>query len=211
MGATRFKICGLRRAADVDAAVAAGAHALGFIFYPPSPRAVTVDAARALTARVPLWVDKVAVFVATGPAQTLATVDAVGATCIQWHGDLTPELCRALGSRRLVWALPAARPSLARVAAVRPWLSAVLLDASVAGLHGGTGTLADWGAAREVCAALAPLPVILAGGLTAENVGEAIAAVRPFGVDVASGVERAPGVKDPERVRRFGEAVRRAE
>lgn len=205
---TRLKICGLKRAEDVAAAVAAGADAVGFCFYPPSPRYVTVETAARLADCVPLWVERVGLFVDVPAAQVAEIARRVGLDGVQLHGNVTPDDCVALRPWRVIRAIPAvAGETLARLEPVLGLVDAVLLDAAVEGRHGGTGVRADWEEAGRVRKALGDLPLILAGGLTAETVGEAIRLVRPYAVDVASGVESAPGVKDPERIRAFAAAV----
>jgi phosphoribosylanthranilate isomerase len=211
-GATRFKICGLTRPEDVDGAVAVGAAALGFNFYPASPRFLQVEAAAALAARVPLWVDRVALFVDGQPESIRATAAALGSTTVQLHGRVTPELCRQLAGLRIIAAVAAkAGATLKRLEPLLGLVDAVLLDAAVPGLYGGTGQTGDWDEAAAVCRAIGPTPMLLAGGLGPHNVLQAIERVRPYGVDVASGVESAPGVKDPQRLADFAAAVRRAE
>ena len=209
---TRVKLCGLRTPAEVVAAAAAGADALGFNCYPPSRRYLDPALAAEVVAATPPWVTPVALFVDAGPDDIKAVADPLGIRCVQLHGLVTPELCAALDRYQIVMALPAiAGDTLARIAPLRGRLAAVLLDAHVPGEHGGTGQRADWAAAAEIRAALPELPVILAGGLNADNVGDGIAAVQPWAVDVAGGVESAPGVKDAARMTAFVQAVRRAD
>jgi phosphoribosylanthranilate isomerase len=203
---TRIKICGLTRAEDVDAAVAAGADAVGFVFYPPSPRAVTPAVAAELVRRLPPFVLAVGLFVNAAPAQIGAILERVPLNLLQFHGDETPEDCQR-------WARP-----YIRAARVRPGVDllqyaarfssarALLLDAFVAG-YGGGGEVFDW---RLIPPDL-PLPLILSGGLSPENVGAALAAVRPAAVDVSSGVERTRGIKDHARLAAFVAAVRAAD
>lgn len=210
MSATLFKICGVRRAEDLAACVAAGAWAVGFNFYPPSPRCLTLAEAERLAAHVPPTLARVVLSVNAPVTQALDSARAVEAHYVQWHGELSEATLGALEGLRVIWALPALPDSLARVAPVADRLAAVLLDAAVPGQLGGTGQVADWTAAAALREALAPLPVILAGGLRPGNVQEAIHAVQPWAVDVASGVESAPGVKAAELIRAFGEGVRRA-
>ncbi len=203
---TRIKICGLTRPEDVDAAVAAGADAIGFVFYPPSPRHVTPQQAAALVRRLPPFVLAVGLFVNEDPARIQSILQQVPLNLLQFHGDEGPEDC----SR---WA----RPYL-RAARVQPGLDliqyasafsgarALLLDAFVEG-YGGGGHVFDW---RLIPPHL-PLPVILSGGLTPENVSDAVRRVRPVAVDVSSGVEVAKGIKDHQRMADFVAAVRAAD
>lgn len=203
---TRIKICGLTREDDVDAAVAAGADALGFVFYPASPRYVTPQRAAELVARVPPFVDVVGLFVNAAPEAVRAVCDAVPINVLQFHGDENAAYCRQF-----------ARPYL-RAARVRPGLDLVefarsfpdarglLLDAFVDG-YGGGGHVFDW--------TLIPpdLPgfLVLSGGLTAANVVDAIESVRPVAVDVSSGVEMSKGIKDHSKIAAFVAAVRKAD
>ncbi|MBI2299499.1 MAG: phosphoribosylanthranilate isomerase [Armatimonadetes bacterium] len=210
MAVTRFKICGVRRAEDVRAAVAAGASAVGLCLYPPSPRAVTVDEAADLARQVPPWVERVILVVDQTPERAAELAAQVGAGWVQWHGTAEPDELAALPVRVML-ARPAVRgETVAELRRFAGAVEAVLLDAAVAGQHGGTGRQADWAAACEVREAYPDLSVVLAGGLTPENVVAAVRAVRPYAVDVASGVESAPGVKDAARIHAFGAAVRAA-
>jgi len=206
---TRFKICGVRTSEGVRAAVAAGADAIGLNFYPPSPRSLTVDAAVALAQAIPPFVSRVALFVNEPVERICEVATRVGADCVQLHGDLSAdELAELRGFRRVLAIGAVPGETMERLAPYLDVVDAVLLDAVVPGEHGGTGRVADWDEAAAVVAAL-DRPVILAGGLTPHNVIEAIAAVRPYAVDVASGVERTRGVQDPALIAAFGAAVRR--
>lgn len=207
---TRIKICGLTRECDVDAAVAAGADAIGFVFYPPSPRYVTPQRAAELARRIPPFIDVVGLFVNAAPEDVLASCAQVPINLLQFHGDETPDYCRQF-----------ARPWL-RAARVREGLDLIefarsfadarglLLDAFVEG-YGGGGHVFDW--------TLIPpdLPgfLVLSGGLTADNVGQAIERVRPLAVDVSSGVEisgkAGKGIKDQDKIAAFVAAVRKAD
>lgn len=206
MTRTRIKICGLTREEDVDAAVAAGADAIGFVFYPPSPRYVTPARAAELARRIPPFVDVVGLFVNEAPESVEEVCRQVPINLLQFHGDEDPAYCRRFG-----------RPYL-RAARVRPGLDLVefagsfpesrglLLDAFVEG-YGGGGHVFDW--------TLIPpgLPgfLVLSGGLTAVNVGDAVRRVRPAAVDVSSGVEMGKGIKDHAKIAAFVAAVRAAD
>ncbi len=203
---TRIKICGLTREADVDAAVAAGADAIGFVFYSPSPRYVTPERAAELARRVPPFVDVVGLFVNASAEEIGATCAAVPLNLLQFHGDETPAFCRSF-----------ARPWL-RAARVRPGLDLVefarsysdarglLLDAFVDG-YGGGGHVFDW----TLIPPGLPGHLVLSGGLHADNVGDAIRRVRPVAVDVSSGVEAGKGIKDHDKIAAFVAAVRAAD
>ncbi|GEK48471.1 N-(5'-phosphoribosyl)anthranilate isomerase [Bisbaumannia pacifica] len=194
---TRVKICGLTREADVDAAVAAGADALGFVMWPGSKRGIDPERLAALSARVPAFVTRVGLFVDQDPA--LIGRCAEHLDLLQLHGQESPEFCASL-PRPWIKALRM-REGLDLHAAAADYTGAraLLLDAYKPGVPGGTGETFDW---SRIPASLAK-PVILAGGLSADNVGQAIAAVQPFAVDVSGGVEHAPGVKDPAKIAAF--------
>ncbi|MDX1464373.1 MAG: phosphoribosylanthranilate isomerase [Halomonas sp.] len=202
---TRIKFCGLTREADVDAAVAAGADALGFVLWPGSRRAIDERRLAELSARVPAFVTRVGLFV--DPAPSLVERCAPHLDLLQFHGDESPEVCEASG-RPWIKALRM-REGLDLPAAAEAYhgARALLLDAYRPGVPGGTGETFDW---SRIPASLAK-PVILAGGLTPDNVDAAIAAVGPFAVDVSGGIETAPGVKDAARMAAFLGAVRRAD
>lgn len=203
---TRIKICGLTRPEDVDAAVVAGADAIGFVFYPKSPRYVTAEQAAALVRRLPPFVQAVGLFVNESPAAIQSILERVPLNLLQFHGDECQVDCAR-------WA----RPYL-RAARVQPGLDlvqyaanfgdarALLLDAFVEG-YGGGGHTFDW---RLIPPSL-PLPVILSGGLNPDNVTDAVRRVRPIAVDVSSGVEVARGIKDHQRMADFVAAVRAAD
>jgi phosphoribosylanthranilate isomerase len=193
------KICGITSLEDAHAVVEAGADALGFVFYAPSPRYVTPEQAAQIIRTLPPFVTTVGLFVDA----TLDTVDETVARCgldrVQLHGRETPEFCRQI-TRPVIKAIRIKdAESLTHVPDYK--VSAYLLDAYVEGaLPGGTGTSFSWELAVQ---AMPYGPVILAGGLTPENIKIAIAQIRPYGVDVSSGVERAPGVKDHQKVCQF--------
>jgi len=212
----RVKICGITRPEGARAAAEAGADAIGLVFA-ESPRRVTPEDAGRIVQVLPPWVAPVGVFVDESPAAICGVAAEVGLAAVQLHGDEPPETPVALGRLKVVKVFRVA--SEEDLAAARAWREqserlerlpdAYLVDARVAGgPRGGTGRPADWGlAARMISEGFWPL--ILAGGLAPENVAEAVAAVRPWGVDGSSGLEVAPGEKSPEKIRQFVEAVRR--
>jgi phosphoribosylanthranilate isomerase len=203
MKRTRVKICGLTRPEDVACAVAAGVDALGLVFHPPSPRAVTAEQARALCAGVPAFVTTVGLFVDLPAEQVRAVLAVAPLDLLQFHGDEPPEYCAAFGTR-WIKALRM-RPGLDVAAAVAAYGggTGVLLDAFDPNLPGGTGAAFDWG---RIPAGLGPR-IILAGGLGPTNVAQAIRAVRPYAVDVSGGVERAKGIKDSSKITAFMQGV----
>jgi phosphoribosylanthranilate isomerase len=203
---TRIKICGLTREADVAAAVAAGADALGFVLYPASPRHVSLDRAVALAAALPPFVTPVLLFVNAGAAAVRAAVQALPQALLQFHGDETPEDCAAAGRTYLRAVRMSEKTDLLDWQRRFPEASALLLDAHVEG-YGGGGKRFDW--------SLIPpdvrCPLVLSGGLSPASVIDGVLAVRPYAVDVSSGVEASKGIKDAALMRRFCEAVREAD
>lgn len=197
-----MKFCGMTRVADAWAAADLGAAAIGFIFAPASPRAITAEAARAIAVTLPPFLQRVGVFVDAPVAEVRRIAEHVGLDAVQLHGRETVAEAAAAWPR-VIKALARDRDPLAEAEA---WPEAVtlLVDAASGDAPGGTGQLADWPAA----AALATRRrLVLAGGLTADNVGEAIAIVRPYAVDVSSGIETRPGEKSVARMRAFARAV----
>ncbi|WP_353431547.1 phosphoribosylanthranilate isomerase [Polynucleobacter sp. MWH-UH23A] len=211
-GRTRVKICGLRTSADIDAAVSAGVDAVGFVFYPPSVRAVTPNIAAQLIARLPAGIDAVGLLVNATDEEIAAIRAAAPITLWQFHGDETPERC-------------------AQIAQNEPWMKAArigkqfafddfslqyrdadafLLDALVEG-YGGGGVPFDWQGIPQTWVSENAPRVVLSGGLNAHNVGEAIARLHPCAVDVSSGVESSKGVKDAALMTQFVKAVRAAD
>mgnify|MGYP003348881952 FL=1 len=203
---TRIKICGLTREADVDAAVQAGADAIGFVLYPKSPRAVTPARAGELARRLPPFVTPVLLFVNATEAELAAGLAAVPNALLQFHGDESPEACTAPGRAFLRAVRMAPGVDLLDFAARHPLAQALLLDAHVEG-YGGGGKAFDW----SLIPAGVPSPVVLSGGLNPANVIDGVLHVRPWAVDVSSGVESAKGIKDAALMRRFCEAVREAD
>jgi phosphoribosylanthranilate isomerase len=218
MARTRVKICGMTRVGDALAAADAGADAIGLVFWPGTPRVVAVEQARAIAAALPPFVSVVGLFVDPAPEHVRATLAVVPLDILQFHGNEAPDLCRAFG-RPYVKAVAvgerAKATDLIEYAARYPDASALLFDAPPSGgLPGGTGRTFDW----EALPRGLPRPLVLSGGLTSGNVGAAIRRVRPWAVDVSSGVETTgpdgkpvKGIKDPGRIRAFIEEVRDAD
>ena len=201
---TRVKICGITNAADAEQAVAAGADALGLNFYGKSPRYLALGQAARIAKPLPPFILRVGVFVnATAELVQQAIVEC-GLGMVQFHGDETPQFCAQFGIMSMKAFRIRDAGSLKEMAKYQT--DAYLLDAWSGELAGGTGKQFDWALANE--AKRLGKPIFLAGGLTPENVAEAVRRVRPFGVDVSSGVESSPGKKDPEKVRAFINAVR---
>ena len=197
----RVKICGITRIEDARAAAAAGADAIGFVFHPPSPRCVTPDRAAEIGAAVPPEIARIGVFVDRGRAEIEATSARARLTAVQLHGDEPPSLAHGL-SKPVIKAFRG-RIDSARIERYR--VRCILLDGAAAGAFGGSGVSADDASA----ALLAGRPdFILSGGLTADNVGARCRRFRPAAVDVASGVEREPGVKDAALIEAFVRAAR---
>ncbi len=203
MSRVRIKVCGLTREEDVDAAVAADVDAVGFVLWPESPRAVTAARARELARRLPPWVARVGVMVNPTPGAAADAVRDAGLGVLQLHAvsDAAPFLAQAVP---LLWVAPLS-PSAPPPAV--PEGATLMVDAHDPARHGGTGRTVDW---TRAAALARTTRLVLAGGLTPENVAAALACVRPYGVDVSSGVELAPGIKSADRILRFVAAARQS-
>jgi phosphoribosylanthranilate isomerase len=204
---TRIKICGITNLADAQVAVEAGVDALGFNFYAQSPRHLTLPAAADISMQIPTFVMRVGVFVNAGEKVIKRAISECGLAMLQFHGDEPPEFCLQFGLMSMKAFRIRNAKSLKEL--LKYPTAAWLLDAYSAAGRGGTGEKFNWDLAVE--AKKFGNPIFLAGGLTPENVAAAVRQVRPFGVDVASGVESAPGKKDPDKVRAFIAAVRQVE
>ncbi|AVH39680.1 phosphoribosylanthranilate isomerase [Pseudomonas monteilii] len=206
MSNVRSKICGITRIEDALAAAEAGADAIGFVFYAKSPRAVDVRQARAIIAELPPFVTTVGLFVNASRCELNEILEVVPLDLLQFHGDETPQDCEGY-HRPWIKALRV-RPGDDLEAACQQYAGArgILLDTYVAGVPGGTGEAFDWSLVPERLSK----PIILAGGLSADNVGQAIAQVRPYAVDVSGGVEQAKGIKDAAKIEAFMRAVKQA-
>ncbi|WP_242209070.1 MULTISPECIES: phosphoribosylanthranilate isomerase [unclassified Pseudomonas] len=206
MSAVRSKICGITRIEDALAAVEAGADAIGFVFYAKSPRAVSVQQARAIIQALPPFVTSVGLFVNASRCELGEILDAVPLDLLQFHGDETVEDCEGWHRPYIKALRVKASDDIAAAVDAYPSASGVLLDTYVEGVPGGTGEAFDWSLIPQSLSK----PLILAGGLTAENVADAVARVKPYAVDVSGGVEASKGIKDHAKVRAFIDAVRKA-
>jgi phosphoribosylanthranilate isomerase len=200
------KICGVTRLVDAELAVECGAGALGFVFWPDSPRFVDPDSARTIVAALPPGVIPVGVFVNQSREYVNEVAATVSLGAVQLHGDESVEYARAM-TRPVLKAIALAEASEASIDAW-PIETMMLLDVHDPIRRGGTGRTVDWSRASSVARRR---PVILAGGLTPENVGDALSRVRPSGIDVSSGVERSPGVKDPDKLKALFAAMKDVE
>jgi phosphoribosylanthranilate isomerase len=198
-----IKICGITRLEDAEAAVEQGARALGFVFWANSPRFIDPYRARAIVSLLPAFVTPVGVFVNQPSEYVNGVASLVGLAAVQLHGDEGPSYAAAM-KRPIVKAIALSAAGAADAVARWPPRVTLLLDAHDPVRRGGTGRTIDWALASPVAMARR---VLLAGGLTPENVGEAIARVKPFGIDVSSGVESSPGIKDRGRLKALFEAV----
>lgn len=206
MSRVKVKICGIRTFEEAQAAVDAGADALGFNFWPQSARYVEPQVAREVIRRLSPIVCTVGVFVNEEVSRIVDIASDLGLNAVQLHGDESAEFCKQLGTIKTIKALRVGRDlDLSLIEAYQ--VDMILLDSSIEGSYGGTGRRFDWRIAIE---AKRLAPIILAGGLTAENVSEAITEVRPAAIDVCSGVEAEPGRKDLEKLRQFMAIVARA-
>ncbi|NBF06027.1 phosphoribosylanthranilate isomerase [Pseudomonas sp. Fl5BN2] len=206
MPAVRSKICGITRIEDALAAVAAGADAIGLVFYAKSPRAVNVQQARAIIAALPPFVTTVGLFVNASRCELGEILDAVPLDLLQFHGDESAADCEGYHRPYIKALRVKAGDDIAAACLAYPLASGILLDTYVEGVPGGTGEAFDWSLVpRELSK-----PIILAGGLSAENVVQAIAQVRPYAVDVSGGVEQSKGIKDQAKIRAFMQAVHRS-
>jgi phosphoribosylanthranilate isomerase len=214
---TRIKICGLTRAEDVAAAVAAGADAIGFVFYAKSPRYVSADAAAQLIFAVPPFISTVGLFVNAGVEEVAAVLQQAPLSLLQFHGDETPEQCAAIAAAVKRPFIRAARIGSSTTSAdlieyeqdyrsASPYFTGLLLDTLVE-QYGGSGKVFDWSLIPEE---LAPR-VVLSGGLSVQNATDAVQRVRPHAVDISSGVEQAKGIKDAAKITAFISAVRQAD
>lgn len=205
---TRIKICGITRPEDAQHAAALGVDAIGLVFYAPSPRAVTVEQASAVVAALPPFVTVVGLFVNAAQDELRNVLDQVPIDVLQFHGDESPEDCEGC-NRPFIKAIRM-RDGVDLQAEAKRFASAsgLLLDAYQPGVPGGTGESFEWSRVPDTRKGGVAKPIILAGGLTPANVGEAISIVQPYAVDVSGGVESEKGIKDHSKMAEFVKAVR---
>ncbi len=202
----RIKVCGITRTGDAAAAARLGVDAVGLVFYPKSPRHVSVEQAREIVAGLPAFVTVTALFLDPGREAVEQVLDKVRVELLQFHGVEPAEFCKGFG-RPYIKAVPmGSQADLAEYAQRHAQAAALLLDSHAAGQKGGTGMSFDWSKVPKVDGP----PLILAGGLKPDNVATAIRIVQPYGVDVSSGVESAPGIKDPDKLAAFVREVNNA-
>ncbi len=205
--ATAVKICGITRAEDALAAAQAGAHAIGLVFHRASPRYVAPAAAREIVRRLPPFVTAVGLFVDLDAAEVRSVLEQVSVQLLQFHGSEPPDYCAGFPLPYLKAVRVRPGVDLLQYAARYSSATGLLLDAFSESAHGGTGAAFDW----TLIPARLPLPVVLAGGLTPQNVAEAVRRVRPWAVDVSSGVEQSKGIKDAVKIAAFIRGARNAD
>lgn len=203
---TRVKICGITRPEDALAAVRCGCDAIGLVFYAPSPRNVSPEIAADIVARLPPFVNAVGLFVDAGEDEVASVLTRVRLDLLQFHGEETPVQCRRYGLPYMKAIRVQSGANLLQYAADYSDAKALLFDTYTAGVAGGTGQVFDWNLIPKNL----PQPVVLAGGLNADNVAAAIRQVRPYAVDVSGGVEAAKGIKDAEKMAAFMRGVSNA-
>ncbi len=204
---TRVKICGITRPEDALSAISCGADAIGLVFYAASPRAVTAEQAASIVAVVPPFVTVVALFVNETASRVNQVLSSLSIDVLQFHGDESAEFCQQFNRPYIKAVRVKADLDLGNACRAHSTAKGILLDAWQEGVPGGTGKTFDWRfAALEL-----PLPVVLAGGLNAGNVSEAMAALHPAAVDVSGGVELSPGIKDQVKINQFISAVKIAD
>lgn len=203
---TRIKFCGITRAEDAQIAARLGVDALGFVFYGKSPRAIRAEPARDILRQVPPFVTRVALFLDAGAEEVSEVIRIMNPDVLQFHGREPREFCAGFGKPYIKTLGMDGADDLTGAAAAYADAAAILLDSHVHGAPGGSGKPFDWSRAPRL-----PQPLILAGGLRADNVAQAVTALRPHGVDVSSGIEQSPGVKDETKMRDFVKEVRHAD
>ncbi len=201
---TRVKICGFTRSDDAVVAANLGVDAIGLVFYPPSPRHVSIEQAKKIVQALPAFISVVALFVDEQETQIRTVLEQLPIDCLQFHGEESAEVCRQY-NKPYMKALRV-KPELDIMAAADEYqdAAALLLDAYHPGIKGGSGSQFDWNLIPENC----PLPVVLAGGLQVENARQAVETVKPYALDVSSGVESSKGIKDVAKMAAFIQAIK---
>ena len=201
----RIKLCGMMRRQDIEAAAQLGVDAIGLVFYAGSPRCLRYESARELAENAPAFVSVTAVFMNPTRAEVEQVLQTMRIDLLQFHGEESPEFCSAFGRKYIKAVAMGGGADAAEYARRYASAMALLLDGHGRGQPGGKGASFNWATVPKITAP----PLVLAGGLRADNVADAIRSVRPYGVDVSSGVERAPGIKDPLKMREFVREVNR--
>lgn len=199
---TRVKVCGITRRQDAEIAIEMGADAIGLVFYEPSPRAVTIAQSKSIIEQLPPFVSVVALFVNAEASFVEQCIEQLPINLLQFHGDESAEFCQQFSLPYYKAIRMRDNVDLRAVCAEYATANALLVDSFQEGVPGGTGKTFDWSLVQSI-----PKPIILAGGLTAENVKTAIAQVKPYAVDVSGGVEEQKGIKDPEKIHAFMQEV----
>lgn len=202
---TRVKICGITRIEDALSAASAGADAIGLVFYAPSPRAVTIEVAQHILQAIPAFVTTVGLFVDAEASEVRRVLEQVELDCLQFHGNESADYCRQFGRPYIKAVRVQQDTNVEAIAQSHAVARALLLDTYVEQIAGGTGQSFDWKLVPEDCS----LPLILAGGLTVDNVAVAITQAHPYAVDVSGGVEARKGIKDHGKITAFIEEVNR--
>jgi phosphoribosylanthranilate isomerase len=197
----------MTRTQDADTAVREGAHAIGLIFYKKSPRYVEVETAKAISDKIPAFVTVVGLFVNASPVEIEHVINNVNLDLLQFHGEESAAFCEQFGLPYIKAVRVKAGDNLLKYASEYKNAKGLLLDAFVEGTHGGTGAVFDWGLVPKNF----PLPIILSGGLNVSNVAAAVKQVRPYAVDVCSGVEASKGIKDAQKIASFIREVKNAD
>lgn len=204
---TRIKMCGMTREEDLLYAASLGVDAIGLVFYPPSPRAISIETGAMLSRKCPVLTDRVALFVNPEVELVHQVIDEVGIDLIQFHGDETPEFCHQFGLPYIKAIRAESKETVESAVALHKDADALMLDAFVKGVPGGTGQMFDWSMIPDGIAH----KLFLAGGLNPETVKEAITGIRPFVVDVSGGIEASKGIKSAEKMQAFYDAVAQAD
>lgn len=204
---TRVKICGFTQVQDAVIAAKLGVDAIGLVFYPPSPRSISIEKAAEIVRALPAFVTVVALFVDEQESQIFEVLSELSIDCIQFHGDEPADACRIYNKPYIKAIRMKQELDVLKIAMQYQDASALLLDAYHPGIKGGSGNQFDWNLIPAVC----PLPVVLAGGLQQDNIKQAVESVRPYALDVSSGVEIAKGIKDATKMTAFFQEINKSD